>query len=50
MAEEFDMNTYDNMEKPVVIAISSAWATKKYGGKWLHTYIIYLTCRKLISA
>ncbi|GJW17068.1 DNA helicase [Tanacetum coccineum] len=30
--ENFDMDEYNQMEKPVVIAIASAWATKKYGG------------------
>ncbi|GJW62834.1 DNA helicase [Tanacetum coccineum] len=31
-AENFDMNQYEKMEKPVIIALSSAWATKRYGG------------------
>ncbi|GKC41691.1 DNA helicase, partial [Tanacetum coccineum] len=31
MAEKFDMNEYAKMPKPVVIAISSTWATTKYG-------------------
>ncbi|GJS19495.1 DNA helicase [Tanacetum coccineum] len=32
MAEKFDMDEYANMPKPVVIAVSSTWATTKYGG------------------
>ncbi|GJV34111.1 DNA helicase [Tanacetum coccineum] len=32
MAESFDIDEYNRMEKPVIIAIASAWATKKYGG------------------
>ncbi|GJT11589.1 DNA helicase [Tanacetum coccineum] len=31
-AENFDMDEYNQMQKPVIIAIASAWATKKYGG------------------
>nr|GEZ04029.1 RuvB-like 2 [Tanacetum cinerariifolium] len=31
-AEKFDMNEYAQMPKPVVIAVSSTWATTKYGG------------------
>ncbi|GKA73595.1 DNA helicase [Tanacetum coccineum] len=30
-AENFDMDEYNQMQKPVIIAIASAWATKKYG-------------------
>nr|GEU65612.1 nucleic acid-binding, OB-fold protein [Tanacetum cinerariifolium] len=30
--EKIDMTEYNTMDKPVVIAVSSAWATKKYGG------------------
>ncbi|GJV71206.1 DNA helicase [Tanacetum coccineum] len=32
MVEKFDMDEYANMPKPVVIAVSSTWATTKYGG------------------
>nr|GEU92984.1 nucleic acid-binding, OB-fold protein [Tanacetum cinerariifolium] len=31
-AKTFNMDEYNKMEKPVIIAIASAWATKKYGG------------------
>ncbi|GJV43117.1 nucleic acid-binding, OB-fold protein [Tanacetum coccineum] len=31
MAEKFDINEYAKMQKPVIIALSSAWASKKYG-------------------
>ncbi|GJS66167.1 DNA helicase [Tanacetum coccineum] len=31
-AEAFDMETYTHMPKPVVIAVSSTWASRKYGG------------------
>ncbi|GKB26483.1 DNA helicase [Tanacetum coccineum] len=31
-AEKFDMNEYAKMPKPVVITVSSTWATTKYGG------------------
>nr|GEV24287.1 DNA helicase [Tanacetum cinerariifolium] len=30
--ETFDMDEYNKMEKPVIIAVASAWETKKYGG------------------
>nr|GEX32834.1 DNA helicase [Tanacetum cinerariifolium] len=33
--EGFDMATYADMSKPVVIAVSSTWATRKYGVSWL---------------
>ncbi|GJY59728.1 zinc finger, CCHC-type containing protein [Tanacetum coccineum] len=33
MAESFNMDEYNRMEKPVIIAIASAWATKKYGAE-----------------
>nr|GFC20705.1 nucleic acid-binding, OB-fold protein [Tanacetum cinerariifolium] len=32
MAEKFDMDEYAKMPKPVVIAVSSTWATTKYEG------------------
>ncbi|GKD09449.1 DNA helicase [Tanacetum coccineum] len=32
MAEGFDMEEYAKLQKPVIIVVSSAWATKKYGG------------------
>ncbi|GJV52664.1 DNA helicase [Tanacetum coccineum] len=32
MAENFDVNEYNKMDKPVIIAIASAWANRKYGG------------------
>ncbi|GJS39598.1 DNA helicase [Tanacetum coccineum] len=35
-AENFDMDEYNKMEKPVIIAIASAWAIKKYRGTSLH--------------
>ncbi|GKD67868.1 DNA helicase [Tanacetum coccineum] len=31
-AEGFDMEAYTQMPKPVVIAVSSTWATRRYGG------------------
>nr|GEV31352.1 nucleic acid-binding, OB-fold protein [Tanacetum cinerariifolium] len=31
-AEGFDMAAYAKMPKPVVIAVSSTWATRRYGG------------------
>ncbi|GJS54468.1 DNA helicase [Tanacetum coccineum] len=31
-AENFDMDEYNQMQKPVIIAIATAWATKKYEG------------------
>nr|GEV70818.1 DNA helicase [Tanacetum cinerariifolium] len=30
-AESFDINAYEKMPKPVIIAVSSTWATKRYG-------------------
>ncbi|GJZ83147.1 DNA helicase [Tanacetum coccineum] len=32
ISQNFDMDEYNQMQKPVIIAIASAWATKKYGG------------------
>ncbi|GJU97120.1 DNA helicase [Tanacetum coccineum] len=32
MAEGFDVDEYTKLQKPVIIAVSSGWATKKYGG------------------
>nr|GEV85899.1 DNA helicase [Tanacetum cinerariifolium] len=32
MAKKFDINEYDKIDKSVIIAVSSAWATKRYGG------------------
>ncbi|GKD62716.1 nucleic acid-binding, OB-fold protein [Tanacetum coccineum] len=31
-AEKFDMTAYSQMAKPIVIAVSSTWATRRYGG------------------
>ncbi|GJS17063.1 hypothetical protein Tco_0411535 [Tanacetum coccineum] len=31
MAEKFDMHEYAKMKKPVIIAVSSTWVTKRYG-------------------
>nr|GFB61073.1 hypothetical protein [Tanacetum cinerariifolium] len=32
LIEGFDMAAYADMPKPVVIAVISTWATRKYGG------------------
>ncbi|GKC21789.1 DNA helicase, partial [Tanacetum coccineum] len=31
MADKFDMDEYENLQKPVIMAVSSAWANKRYG-------------------
>nr|GEX02503.1 hypothetical protein [Tanacetum cinerariifolium] len=31
ITEKFDMNEYATLQKPVIIAVSSAWANKRYG-------------------
>ncbi|GKB29302.1 DNA helicase, partial [Tanacetum coccineum] len=31
MADKFDMDEYEKLQKPVIIAVSSAWANKRYG-------------------
>ncbi|GKA89831.1 DNA helicase [Tanacetum coccineum] len=32
LSEGFDVDEYTKLQKPVIIAVSSGWATKKYGG------------------
>ncbi|GKF64008.1 hypothetical protein Tco_0187456 [Tanacetum coccineum] len=29
--DKFDMDEYEKLQKPVIIAVSSAWANKRYG-------------------
>ncbi|GJV48552.1 DNA helicase [Tanacetum coccineum] len=33
MADKFDMDEYEKLQKPVIIAVSSAWANKRYERK-----------------